>query len=216
MSTVAERIENLESFCNVVGNEKAITTNDIIATYTTNYDNKSIPSYSAFKNFSDEYNNILNLIYPIGSIYIAAANINPNNFLRPDNTYMASENFWIWSEISNGVFLRTASTNEELGTLVNSPYNDPTSVPIVLPSHRHNINNVYIRDNTTSSILPNLINEEPAVTDGTSHTVISNQNYTDGETNISIPKQTETTGEESPTINILPTYLTCKMWQRIK
>ena len=145
---------------------------------------------------------VINLIYPVGSIYLSYGSQNPNTFL-PGTT---------WSLIEEGRFLRSAS---ETGSIQLGGTGGSTSVTksISVPSHKHTapigydnkIFGFFNINGTNTAGKGKLYRSISAGYSGTSASSNINMGYT------STPTDAATT---DVTVETVPPYLAVYMWKR--
>ena len=145
---------------------------------------------------------VINLIYPVGSIYLSYGSQDPNTFL-PGTT---------WSLIEEGRFLRSASETSLGGTGGSTSQ----SLSITVPSHKHIDSSGYNSDNKlggvtfkegsdTSTFSASLFAYPSA-----GSTASGSYTWKRGKT--STPTDSGTT---SVTVDTVPPYLAVYMWKRI-
>lgn len=144
---------------------------------------------------------VINLIYPVGSIYLSYGSQDPNTFL-PGTT---------WSLIEEGKFLRSASETSLGGTGGSSSQ----SLSITVPSHKHidssgyntsnNLGGVTFKEGSDTSTFSASLFAYPSA----GKTASGSYKWKRGKT--STPTDTVST---SVTVDTVPPYLAVYMWKR--
>lgn len=144
---------------------------------------------------------VINLIYPVGSIYLSYGSQNPNTFL-PGTT---------WSLIEEGKFLRSASETS-LGSTGGS---SSQSLSIAVPSHKHIDSSGYNKSNLLGGITSkegsdtSKFNSSFFAYPSAGKTGSGNYTWVRGKT--STPTDAATT---DVTVDTVPPYLAVYMWKR--
>lgn len=118
-NTKSSTLDALNNITDMI-NKDGITSKNITNTNTIKTSNVELKMKD-----KDEFVDILDLIYPIGSIYITTSETNANKFLNCKN--------WKWEKYKENYYLKTS--NKNLG----KPEGDNKLKVENLPNHGHNI-----------------------------------------------------------------------------
>lgn len=174
---------------------------------------------------ADMADTLLEMIYPIGSIYISTNNVSPQNFLGGTWSRFANGQVLVGVNESEGDFssvLKTGGSKEHKLTVDQLPSHGHAGLPHThgLQSHVHNF--TYTRFDNPNWFNRNLAqydnqayipcSENPKGTDlykaVTSTTAAGGNGYTDG-----VTAAVSATGGSQPHNNLQP-YITVYMWRR--
>ena len=151
---------------------------------------------------------ILNIVYPIGSIYMSANNVNPTVLFGG-----------VWNQIKDR-FLLAAGSTYLAGTIGGSAASE-------LPPHAHTIPPLQIsssggHDHTVKVSYSNTAGAKSAVfvrgsaAEGTSSTLVDIESNSGKHTHQTLATLSNTVSIENNHAGNMPPYLTVYMWKRIE
>lgn len=149
----------------------------------------------------DDLNNMLQTIYPVGSIYISATNTNPSILF----------NFGTWEQVKD-TFLLACGDNYEAGSIGGSKEHSHS-----IPVHNHGLSNGFTALNVGSGGIQYLEKQVGAWGTNAAMNIASSYNsYVTKSWGIALGGTTDNNlASNTGTTNNLPPYIAVYMWKRI-